>query len=404
MILSQIQAHLSASEPSTREFVALMDATFRFYSETRSIFLDKLPQHLLQSELISLINVEIKERLFNEKFCNGIKDSLKAIQRAIIRLENLRKSHPKHPDSVNDLTNLITVAEEVEALYQKHWEYYRYQGRIGEEELVGFLMEIDRVAYHWDIYLSGFAAVSGLMESLNGQPCPPDMTPIKISYQRDDATHFSVTALRGVMNFLEVGYRFICAAAEIDVEIHPLSMLQVEVAEPIELVLSVPGLAAPSYRKFLQYLFLKDMLKRDALLKVVFEAVGRELQPTKSLPPALLTRFQKEMTAALKELPEGGRYTISGRNFPEDAIQVLQEFTETLDGKNIRYDKLLRREPSKSGKPKTAPKPKEGAGREPENSRRGLIKETGNRPEVPGALYQHLDEKDHIAVLTERKT
>ena len=404
MILSQIKAHLAASEPSTREFVALMDATFRFYGETRSIFLHKLPQHLLQSELISLINVEIKERLFNDKFCNGIKDAQKAIQRAIIRLENLRKGHPHHPDTVNNLTKLIAVAEEVEALYQKHWEYYRYQGRIGEEELVSFLLEVDRVAYHWDIYLSGFAAVSGLMESLNGQPCPPDMTPLRISYQRDDITHFSVTALSAVMNFLEVGYRFICTAAEIDVETHPLSMLQVEVAEPIELVLSVPGLAAPSYRKFLQYLFLKDMLKRDALLKVVFETVGRELQPTKSLPPALLNRFQKEMTAALKKLPEGGRFTISDRNFPEDAIQVLQEFTENLDGKNIRYDALLRREPSKSNKPKTAPKLKDGLKAEPEGSRRSLSKDSGNRPGIPGTLFQQVDEKDHIAVLTERKT
>ena len=404
MILSQLKAHLAASEPSTREFVALMDTTFRFYSETRSIFLEKLPQHLLQSELISLINVELKERLFNEKFCLGIKDALKAIQRAIVRLENLRKAHPHHPDAVNDLTKLIAIAEQVEALYQKHWEYYRYQGRIGEEELVSFLLEIDQVAYHWDIYLSGFSAVSGVMESLQGQPCPPDMTPLRISYQRDGVSHFSVTAMCAVMNFLEVGYRFICAAAEIDVEIHPLSMLQVEVAEPIELVLSVPGLAAPSYRKFLQYLFLKDMLKRDALLKIVFEAVGRELQPAKSLPPALLSRFQKEMTAALKQLPPGGRFTISGRNFPEDAIQVLQEFTETLDGKNIRYDAMLRREPSKIGKSKTAPRLKEGAKTEPAGSRQGAIKEYGNRPEAPGALFQKMDEKDHIAVLTERKS
>lgn len=403
MILSQIKAHLSASEPSTREFVGLMDATFRFYGETRAIFLDKLPQHLLQSELISLINVEIKSRLFDEKVCNTIKDALKAVQRAIIRLENLRQGSPGHPDTVNNLSKLIAVAERVEALYQKHWEYYRYQGRIGEEELVGFLMEIDQVAYHWDIYLSGFSAVSALVESLSGQPCPPDMTPLRISYQRDDVSHFSVTALCAVMNFLEVGYRFICTAAEIDLENHPLSMMQLEVSKPIELVLSVPGLAAPSYRRFLQYLFLKDMLKRDALLKVVFEVVGRELQPTKSLSPALLTRFQKEMTAALKQLPEGGRFTISDRNFPEDAIQVLQEFTETLDGKNIRYDKLLRREPSKSTKSKNPPKPKEGARTPPGGPRVPPIGDSGIRSEIPGALFQQGDDKDHIAVLTGRK-
>ena len=157
-------------------------------------------------------------------------------------------------------------------------------------------------------------------------------------------------------------------------------MLQVDVSDPFELVLSVPGLAAPSYRKFLQYLFLKDMLKRDALLKVVFETVGRELQPTQSLPPALLNRFQKEMTAALKKLPEGGRFTISDRNFPEDAIQVLQEFTENLDGKNIRYDALLRREPAKSNKPKTAPKLKDALKEEPECTRLSILNASESGP------------------------
>ena len=401
MILNQLKAHLEASEPLTREFVALMDASFRFYSDTRSLFLEKLPQHLLQSELISLINVEIKERLFNDKFCSGINDARKSIQRVIIKLENLRRAHPDHPDSVNNLTKLAVIAERVESLYQKHWEYYRYQGRINEEDLVTFLLEIDQVAYQWDLYLSGFAAIGGLSGELSGRSCPADMSPLVIAYHREPQQHFSAGTLREVIAFLEAGYRFICAAAEIDLEENPLSLMQVEVADPVVLSLSVPGLAAATYRKFLQYLFLKDMLKRDALLKVVFESIGRDVRPDKPLPSSVLSASHKEMTAALKKLPTDGTFTISDRSFPEDGIRVLQEFTAELDGKNIRYDTMLRREPvkaSRGARAGTVSKSKSDQPSSPAPPNPPLSK-TG----TPGSLFQAMDEKEHIAVLTDRK-
>ena len=118
MILNELKTHLRTSEPVTREFVALMDATFRYYGDTRALFFEKLPHHLLQSELVSLVNVEVKNLLFDERFCQGIQESLKTLRRAIIRLEDLRALHPQHPDTVNNLTKLAALAERVEALYQ----------------------------------------------------------------------------------------------------------------------------------------------------------------------------------------------------------------------------------------------------------------------------------------------
>ena len=277
MILHELKSHLSTSEPVTREFVALMDATFRYYGETRTQFLEQLPHHLLQSELISLVNVEIKKRLFDERFCEGIQNALKSLRRAIIRLEDLRALHPEHPDTVNDLSRLAALAERVEALYQKHWEFYRYQSRLNEQELVAFLLEVDQVGYQWDTYLSAFSAVHALADTLSGQPCPAELAPLRVTYQREGPQHFSVATIQSLMGFLETAYRFVCAASDVDAQAHPLTLLQVDVAHPVAVALAIPQATAPAYRRFLQYLFLKDMLKREALLKVVFEATTAEL-------------------------------------------------------------------------------------------------------------------------------
>jgi hypothetical protein len=402
--LHELKSHLALSEPVTREFVALMDATFRYYGETRTRFFEQLPSHLLQSELVSLVNVEIKARLFDERFCEGIQDSLKSLRRAIVRLEDLRAQHPGHPDSANDLTRLAALAERVEALYQRHWEFYRYQSRLTEEELVGFLLEVDQVGYQWDTYLSGFAAVRGLSDALSGQPCPPEMAPLRVTYQREGPQHFSVGTIQALMGFLEAAYRFVCAAGEVDAQAAPLSLLQVDVAHPVAVQLAVPQASAAAYRRFLQYLFLKDMLKREALLKVVFEATTQELGREKPLAPAVLSGFQKELAAALKGLPLDGRFTISDRAFPDDGIRVLQEFTAELDARNIAYDALLRGD---AGKGRARSAKAKGDGRSDGRPDGKAAADTRPPPAPPrpapadpgGPLFS-LNPKEHIAVLT----
>jgi hypothetical protein len=301
---------------------------------------------------------------------------------------------------VNDLTRLAALAERVEALYQKHWEFYRYQARLNEEELVGFLLEIDQVGYQWDTYLGGFSSVHALAETLSGQPCPADMAPLRITYQREGPQHFSVATIQSLLGFLEGAYRFVCAASEVDPLAHPLTLLQVDVAHPVALELAVPQATAPAYRRFLQYLFLKDMLKREALLRVVFEATTQEVGRDKPLAPAVLTAFQKDLGAALKALPADGRFTISDRTFPDDGIRVLQEFTADLEARNIGYDALLRGDATKSRSRAKAREPAAAAG-QPASPAPPKAPPAPPPPRPAGSepLFG-LNPKQHIAVLT----
>lgn len=408
MILTELKSHFSAGESVTKEIAAQMDAHFRHYSEIRTHFFQYLPKHLLQSELISLINVEIKERLFNKALCESIQDSLKSLRRALIRLEDLRNDQPGLSPFVNDLHRLSALGERVESLYQKHWEYYRYQNRLSEEEIVIFLLEIDRIAYDWDIYLSRYAAAKGLADNLTSRQSPEGCASIRINYQQPTPQHFSVGTLKSLVDFLETGYRFISPLCDIDPTLHPLTLLQVEVSEPVVLVLAVPVEALDPYQRFLQYLFLKDMLKKESLLKVVFEAASKDAGNDKSPPATVLTKFTKEMTSHLKNLPEDGRFTISNRTFPDDRVQVLREFTEHLEANNINYDKLLR-EGKASGQ--SVSKPKSAAPRAASLKASESTPSPGQPPVQPGnsnsqKQAQQPSETDpqnrHISMLTER--
>ena len=341
MILQHLKTSFSLVEPVIRETVHQMDARFRLYADIRLRFFEGLPTHLLQSELVSFVNKDIKQQLFSESFCESIQDALKTIRRAIIRLEDLREANPGFPTKAVDLNQFISLAEEVESLYQKHWEYYRYQSRMSEEDLVRILMDIDRIGYHWDLFLGRFSAVLDLANELEGAKIAGDTALLRISYQRPQPHQFSVNTLTQVAGFLECAYRFVCSVSGVDASTHPLALVQVEVADPVDIQLAVPLTAEALFRRFLQYLFLHDMLKREALLKVVFEAIGKDSGNEKALPTALVTTFTKELTTHLKNLPSDGRFTVSDRTFPDDRIEVLQEFTANLDGMNISYEKLL---------------------------------------------------------------
>lgn len=354
MILNQLRAQFNRAEPVTREFIALMGSTFRYYAETRHQFFGQIASHLHQSELIALVNVDVKSRLFRPDFCDALQEALKAHRRAIIRLEDLRSAHPDIPAVVNDLDRLARIAEEVEALYQRHWEYYRYQTHLNEEELVRLLLEVDRIAYEWDGYLASFTAVQRIAAGLNNRPLEPGQSILTIRYSQAGPQHFSVTTLTSLMDFLECGYRFIGALFAVDTAAQPLTVLSVEVAEPVQLHVCLPTAVEEPYRKMLQYLFLKDMLKREALLKFVFDAVEKSFPGAKPLPAAALAAFQKELAAALKPLPAGAQFTFADRTFPGDEIPVLNDLTASLERAHVDVQPLL----GGSDKPRRAAKAK----------------------------------------------
>jgi hypothetical protein len=417
VILNQLQVQFHQAEPVTREFIALMGSTFRYYADTRNQFFEQLAAHLHQSELISLVNVEIKSRLFRPEFCDGLQEALKAHRRALIRLEDLRAAHGDLPATVNDLERLARLGEQVEALYQRHWEYYRYQTRLNEEEIVRLLLEVDGIAHDWDGYLTQFTAVQRLAAGLSGRAVAEGQSVLTIRYTQDGPQQFSVTTLKSLMDFLDCGYRFISAVFGIDTAAHPLTVLNVAVAEPVQLHLSLPSAAEEAYRKLLQYLFLKDMLKRDALLKFVFDAVEKAYTGTKPLTAGELTAFQKELAAVLKPLPQGARFTFADRTFPGDEIEVLNDLTASLEQAHVNVQPLL----GGGDKPRKAAKAKleeaaagalqKLAEHKQAESRAASPKQPslpmrGDPPDlstaVHGPLHTSLQGKQHIHILTEK--
>jgi hypothetical protein len=396
VIPTQLKTHFRTGEPVIQEFSALMGATFQYYQDTRALFFEKLPAHLHQSELISFVNVDLKNRLFNQAFCETIQAALKALRRVIIRLEDLHREHPNLTGVFSNLTRLIRLAERVDALYQAHWEHYRYQTRLSEQELVEFLLEIDSIAMEWERFQEGHGSIQGLVEALSGKPCPAEMRALVVTYQREGPDHFSVGTLRALMNFLEAGYRFVCATCEIDLARHPLTLLQVEMAEPVELHLAVPKQVEEPFRKLLQYLFLKDLLKGETLLKFVFEAIHKDYGEGKTLTAPAIASFQKELTAPLKQMPGDGTFNISGRTFPDQGIPVLQEFTRYLEEKKIKYDGLLKatEKRKEAAKPRPSPAPEKTPQSEQETTERAL-------PPLPPPTAS---DKEHIRILTEPKT
>ena len=400
MITKQLKAHFHTGEPVIQEYSALMNATFEYYRETRALFFDKLPDKLHQSELVSLINVDLKNRLFSQAFCETIQQAIKALHRVIIRLEDLQAEHPAVSEVFNNLSRLIKIGERVAGLYQLHWELYRYQNRADEREMVAFLLEIDTIAKEWEKFQAGHTTVRALVDALSGRPPPEHIETLVVSYRRDEPAHFSTGTLKALLDFVDAGYRFVCTVRELDPEANPLTLLQVEVETPVELHLGVPKIAEDPLRRLLQYLFLKDMLKGEMLLKFVCEAIIKDFGGEKGTSATAVTAFQKNLSTALKQLPPDGDFTISGRTFPNETIPVLQEFTKYLEEKKIKTDALLKAKgTSKTGGRTRStvvakPPPEPGHETTPSHEAPTLLPEASGDP--------NSKEREHIRILTDR--
>lgn len=360
MITKNIKQQFIIGEPVFQEFKALMNATFRFYEETWEFFFKELPRHLHQSELVSLVNVELKKRLFNPEFCDHIQDSLKSLRRAIIRLEDLHSGQPAHPQFLLDIPRLLTLSEHVEILYQRHWEIYRYSDKIGEEGIVEFLMEIHRIRNEWRLILVGNAHAVDFVQSLSGPRLPPKRIAFQVSYLRETGDDVPFPALKPLLDLLESAYRLVTAVLKIDPETTPLILTGMEVGHPVQLSLAIPQEVEAPLTKFLKYLFLQGMFKRESLLKFVFEAIVKEFSQGEPPTTLFLGKIQKELIVILKQLPADGKVSISDLTFPGDEIIALEEFTDALEQNKINFEALIKnaegRKPAKKVKP-AAPKP-----------------------------------------------
>jgi hypothetical protein len=391
VILNRFQHLFRHTEPTTLEFVALFDATFAPYAEVRDQLFRKLATNLHPSELVSWINVEIKNSLFDTKLCQGIPDALKNLRRAIIRIEDLRKNPPTVPAAVNDLARLSLLGERLEGLYQKHWELFRYPTHLNEEALVSLVMEIHSISADWQAYFTTFSTVQQLNQTLSDAPIGDNLRRFQVTYSQSPPNQFSVATLTSLLDFFDAAYRYIANIRGLDHLLMPLAIHHVDVSEPVELDLLVPADVEEAYRTFLQYLFLKDLLRRDSLLKFVCEVVEKSYR-TAADPSAQTTAgLQKELAAALKRLPDTARLTLAGRVFPDDAIPVLQDFTASLERNQLDPEPLLRGPEKPKASTKTKPNIKA-----PEASPSA----TGsNSPKID---LPHIQGRDFLHLLTEK--
>ena len=410
MIVNQLKARSRLAEPVSRELAAQFQGAFQHYRAIRDEFLAQLPSHLHASELVTLINVELKSRLFHPQFCEQIQEALKGLRRTLIRLEDLRSANPDLPPAINDLERLSRLGERAEALYQRHWEYYRYPTHLNEETLAGLLMDIHRLCGDWDEYFARFSAVHALIEGLTGQALPAECSALRVTYTQAPPLHFSVGMLKTLLDFLESGYGYAAALSGVDAEARPLALLHVDVADPVELVLAVPTVALDAYAAFLQYLFLKDMLKREALLKYVFEAVEKNFGRGVHLDAAA---FLKDLSTKLKALPSSGRFTISDRTFPDDQIAVLHDFTAVMERNRMEVEPLLNGDKPKASRkskavtPEPAPKPVPEAPPRPVERRPAMAPVSSvsrlNSSSPPPSQSEAVPQaRQHLHILTER--
>ena len=332
-----------------REFTSLMDSGFRCYEELRTRFFALLPEHWSNGQS-SVLEAEINKHLFNETFCAAIPENLKSLRRLLIRLEDLPPpdAHQQHHQvmlaSILNAAELKSLAERLEALLQRHWELHRY-GSSQKHQSLQLLLDAQQISEAWMRYLSAFNAASSTLQALEAPSCPPHTR--KLELRHFHPLPLDAQRLQTLLRFLHASHQFICAVS--GAEPLPLTILCIRAGQPLTLELAIPDHTAQDYLRLLQHLFLKDMLKQDVLLKVVFQSVLKEHQGRSSLSPQQLKALEKSLLTALKELPSEGEFHISGRKFPQDNILVLQELTNFLKERDISFKNLLSK-PSSSRK------------------------------------------------------
>ena len=407
MLTDKLKAEFSTAEAITQEFIALMNSSFARYASIRNNFFQQFPGHLHQSELVSLVNVELKKMVFDRPLCESVQDALKTLRRAIIRIEDAMSEMGGHV--ATDLTPLLKVAEAVEGLYQQHWEYYRYQSRLTEEDMVRFVFRIDRVAYEWDLYLERFRSAGAVVRNLSGGQIPQGLASVQLNYSQvsPEGQHtlpYSVTMLSGLLGFLDTAYEFVASLHGMSPKTDPMQVLEVGVGQPVHLRLGVPEVTREAFSRCLQYLFLDDLLKKETLYKFVYDAVQREYGTGTPLTAQALTTKVKALTTAKKGVPENGRFEVEGRVFPEEGVSVLQEFTRFLEQKSIKVDPLLKAMEQGKDRMRQAPMAPEASA--PNAAGASQAKAPEAKPAQPQP--QATDKKEaavgkaHLQLLTER--
>ncbi|NQU65168.1 MAG: hypothetical protein HQ517_12925 [SAR324 cluster bacterium] len=338
MLISDLQKQFKKTIPLSDGFFKLMQETFGFYTKLCHDFFSIFGKHVEASTLGHFLQNDIRPRLFDQEYCKTIEKTKKQFLAENIKLEQFIETNDFIDNSINDLNALKTVSEEIYELLQTHWEFFKYEKSVANNEvLIAFLLEIDRVGIRWDSYLEKYLAISSILKTVGGEVSKKGFTPLTVKYHLTGGINFSIEMANNLNQFFKEAYDFV-------VKVHgepeaglELQISALEVQNAVNCILMVPNGYFESYQKFLSYCSV-DVLKRETLLKFVMEVV--RLEQGKEIPKITVTNFQKKIAKPLNDLPPEGYFSIEA-NETEDSVNILAALCSEMDRLEMTYKDML---------------------------------------------------------------
>ncbi len=414
MTLRDLRTQFKDTIPISNGFLKLMKNTFGFYSSLCNDFFSHLGNHVEVNTLGNYLQTEIRPRLFDVEYCKKVESIKKQFLSENIKLEQFIEKADYKNNYINDLLSLKKVSEAIYELLQTHWEFFKYEKSVaGNEAIIAFILEIDRIGIRWDAYLEKYLAVSGVLKADIGESLKEGYTPLSVQYNIPNDARFTIEMSTNLIQFFQLSYEFVLKVHNATNEKAELEMASMEVGHPVNCELLVPEIYFESFSKFLGYLSV-DVLKRETLVKFVMEIV--RLQQGKEVPKTAITNFQKKIAKQLDLLhPEG--YLSINKEGAEDSVALLSSLCKEMDRLKIEYNDLLtgstNRLTRNQDKPlsqistfakKITPLPedkKENAIRVPADpSEKSKEKPLPDKPEKKSTVKIDVKNKEHIRYLT----
>ncbi|MBT3226267.1 MAG: hypothetical protein HOK67_20390 [Deltaproteobacteria bacterium] len=338
MIISELHKQFKKTIPVSDAFFKLMQETFGFYTQLCNDFFANFGKHVEANTLGHFIQNEIRSRLFDQEYCKSIEKTKKQFLAENIKLEQFIEANDFKDNFINDLNALKVVSEEIYDLLQTHWEFFKYEKSVANNEvLIAFLMAIDRVGIRWDSYLEKYLAISSVLKSAGGEIQKEGFTQLLVKYHLSEDFSFSIEMAANLNQFFKEAYEFVLMVHGDAETGRELEIATLDVQNPVNCILLVPSEYFESYQKFLSYCSV-DVLKRETLLKFVMEVV--RLQQGKELPKTAVTNFQKKIAKPLNALPLDSFFSVEA-NETQDSVNILTALCHEMDSLEITYKDML---------------------------------------------------------------
>ncbi len=390
MLLHDLRTQFNQTIPVCEGFFKLMQQTFGFYADLSNHFIANLGTRLEQGRLNEFLSGELKVKLMEPAFCQGLEERKKQILAETIKLEQFIASGHLQLDYLNDLEALKGVSNNLYDLLTRHWEIYKYEKQaISPNHLVGLMQEIDRIAIGWDSYLEKYLAVGKLLRETGHFPEKKGFAPVKVYFHLLEGSPFDLEVSNQLNRFLFNAYEFVLLSHGLKADHSRPEILNQESLNPVSLLLWIPQDLAASFAKLLSYLSI-EVIKRETLVKYVMEVVAAG--SGKEVPKTVTLSYQKKLAKLLETLPAGSYFTIHEEEMA-DSVAMLTQLVHELDRFSIQYKDLLAAtskrinhlRPQENKTPAKAPGPSTGA---------------NPKGESQGEVKINVDQKEHHGFLT----